>query len=205
MRKMFCRLTDVSSIYSGYPFRGRIIEKSDGSAHVVQMKEVDRLNGVRWNDLTLTGLPGRAPSRWLEHGDIVFVARGTSNYAVVADIPPGRTVLSPHFFQIRIHEDSGMLPEFLAWQINQAPAQKYFAQSSEGSAVVGVRKGMLENLEVICPPLSEQKQIMQVVHCWNEQQKVIQAMSDNHEKFIASIANKVLNKATEEVDHEHND
>lgn len=155
--------------------------------------------------MTLADLPGRAPSRWLEHGDIVFVARGASNYAVVADTPPERTVLSPHFFQIRIHEDSGILPEFLAWQINQAPAQKYFTQSSEGSAVVGVRKGMLENLEIICPPPSEQGEIMMVVHCWNEQQNVIQAMSDNHEKFMVSIANKVLNKATEEVDHEHND
>jgi len=193
---MFCRLTDVSSIYSGYPFRGRIIEKSDGSVHVLQMKEVDQLNGVRWNDLTLTDLPGRSPSRWLEAGDIVFVARGVSNYAVVADTPPEFTVLSPHFFQIRIHEDSEILSEFLAWQINQAPAQKYFTQSAEGSAVVGVRKGMLENLEIICPPLSEQKKIMQAVHCWNEQQRVIQAISDNHQQLMAAIAKNVFNKAT---------
>jgi len=194
--KMFCRLTDVSSIYSGYPFRGRIIEKSDGFAHVVQMKEVDRFNGIRWGHLTLADLPGRAPSRWLESGDIVFVARGASNYAVVADTPPERTVLSPHFFQIRIYENSEILPEFLAWQLNQAPAQKYFAQSAEGSAVVGVRKGMLENLEIICPPLSEQKQIMQAVHCWNEQQQLIQSISDKHQQLMVAIAKNVFNKAT---------
>jgi len=160
------------------------------------MKEVDQLNGVRWNDLTLTDLPGRAPSRWLEPGDIVFVARGASNYAVVADAPPERTVLSPHFFQIRIHADSGILPEFLAWQINQVPAQRYFTQSAEGSAVVGVRKSMLETLEIISPPLPEQKKIIQAVRCWNEQQQVIRAMSDNHQQLMAAIAKNVFNKAT---------
>jgi len=202
---MFCQLTQVATIHAGYPFRGKIIEKSDGCAHVIQMKEMDRLNGIRWNHLILTDLPGRSPSRWVEPGDIVFVARGVSNYAVVADHPPEHTVLSPHFFQIRLLEGSGILPEFLAWQLNQAPAQKYFAQSAEGSSVVGVRKGLLENIDVICPPLSEQKKIMKVVHCWSEQQQVIQAMSDNHEILMASIASKVFNKATEEIDHERND
>jgi len=202
---MLCQLTRVATIHAGYPFRGRIIEKSDGLAHVVQMKEVDRFNGIRWRDLTLTDLPGRAPSRWLEAGDIVFVARGASNYAVVADTPPGHTVLSPHFFQIRLHEGSAILPEFLAWQLNQAPAQRYFAQSAEGSSVVGVRKSLLEDLDIICPPLSEQQKIMQAVHCWREQKNVLQAMSNNHEKLMASIANKVLNKPKEEVNHERND
>jgi len=124
---------------------------------------------------------------------------------VVADTPPEHTVLSPHFFQIRLHEGSGILPEFLAWQLNQAPAQKYFAQSAEGSSVVGVRKSLLEDLDIICPPLSEQQKIMQAVYCWREQKNVLQAMSNNHEKLMASIANKVLNKPKEEVNHERND
>jgi hypothetical protein len=191
---MFQELSTVASIHLGYPFRGKIIEKPDGYVRVVQMKQVDSLNGIRWNDLTFTDLPGRTPSRWLESGDVVFAARGITNYAVVADNPPEHTVLSPHFFQIRLHENSGMLPEFLAWQLNQTPAQKYFTKSAEGSAVIGVRKGLLENLEVICPPLAEQKKIMQAVRCWNEQQRVIQAMSDNHEKLMAAIANNVFNK-----------
>ena len=195
---MFYSLTEVATIHAGYPFRGKIIEKSHGCVHAVQMKQVERLHGIKWDDLVLTDLPGREPSRWLESGDVVFVARGMKNYAVVADNPPAKTVLSPHFFQIRLRKKPEMLPEFLTWQINQSPAQKYFAQSAEGSAVVGVRKGILEELEVICPPLLEQEKVMQAVHCWIEQQQVIQAMSDNHQKLMAGIASYVFNKSSGE-------
>jgi len=191
---MFCQLIQVATIHAGYPFRGRIIENSDGCVRAVQMKQVERANGISWNNLTLTELPGRAPSRWLEPGDIVFAARGLANYAVVADKPPAHTVLSPHFFQIRLCESAEILPEFLAWQLNQSPAQKYFAKSAEGSAVTGVRKSLLESLEIICPPLIEQEKLLQAVDCWSEQQKVIQAISDNHQKVMAGIANNVLNK-----------
>lgn len=191
---MFCQLTQIVTIHAGYPFRGKIIENSDGCVRVVQMKQVEPQNGIQWNNLTLTVLPGRAPSRWLEPGDIVFAARGITNYAVVADNPPEHTVLSPHFFQIRLLSNAAILPEFLAWQLNQAPAQKYFAKSAEGSAVIGVRKGILENLEIICPPLNEQQQIMEAVNCWSEQQRIIQTMSDNHQKLMAGITNHVFNK-----------
>jgi len=57
-----------------------------------------------------------------------------------------------------------------------------------------VRKSLLESLEIICPPLIEQEKLMQAVDCWSEQQKVIQAISDNHQKVMAGIDNNVLNK-----------
>jgi len=37
------------------------------------------------------------------------------------------------------------------------------------------------------------------VHCWIEQQQVIQAMSDNHQKLMAGIASYVFNKNSGEL------
>jgi len=87
-----------------------------------------------------------------------------------------------------------VLPEFLAWQLNQAPAQQYFKKAAEGSSVVVIKKAQLESMEIACPPLAEQKKIIQAVRCWREQQEIIQALSDNHQKLMAGIADHVFNK-----------
>ncbi len=193
---MVCKLIDISTLFSGYPFREKIAEKADGSACIVQMRNADPKSGIHWDDVIRTDLPGKEPSAWLKDGDIVFAARGRNNYAILAQGCLGRSTLSPHFFQIR-PDASKVIPSFLAWQLNQQPAQKYFAMSAEGSAVVGIRKAVLENIPLQLPKIEEQQQIMKAVKCWEKQQLVIQEMIENHHDLMKAFAVKVLNRSLE--------
>jgi hypothetical protein len=191
---MVCKLIDISTLSSGYPFRGKIVEKADGSTCIVQMRNVNLKSGIHWDDVIRTDLPGKEPSAWLEDGDIVFTARGRSNYAILVQRCLERSTLSPHFFQIR-PDASKVIPGFLAWQLNQQPAQKYFAMSAEGSAVVGIRKAVLENTPLQLPAIEQQQQIMKAVNCWEKQQVVIQEMAENHQELMKAFAVNVLNRS----------
>jgi hypothetical protein len=99
---------------------------------------------------------------------------------------------------IRIGAEKNLLPEFLAWQINQAPARRYFASSSEGSFRVSIRRPVLEALPITIPPIEQQQKVVQFIRCWKQQQKAFRALEDNNEKLMAGIANNVLNKTSEE-------
>ncbi len=169
----------------------------DGSVRAVQMKDVDLLSGIDWSGAIKTELSKRRPDMWLENGDILFAARGINNYAVVATGCPPKAVVSPHFFHLRVKSDAQLLPEFLAWQINQAPAQKYFRKFSEGSAVVGIRKSVLSELPVLAPSIEEQRKVVDMIECWKKQRVAIEMLSENHNQLMAAIANKVLNNQSD--------
>lgn len=190
-------LKDAADIVSGYQFRGKIPEISNGSVNAVQMRNVNALLGIDWNGVTRTELLKSVPSMWLEDGDILFAARGANNFAVVAASCPPRTVLSPHFFHIRVRDKERLLPDFLAWQINQSPMQKFFRKSSEGSDVVGIRKAVLERAEVVVPSLDEQRRVVNMIECWGRERLAIDALAKNHMDLMAGIAEVVLNRNSE--------
>ena len=54
------------------------------------------------------------------------------------------------------------MPEYLAWFINQPPAQAYLAQQSRGTLVKLLPKNVFEELEVPVPPLPVQRQIIEI-------------------------------------------
>ena len=67
------------------------------------MKNVLLGQGVAWNDCAETQIAGRQID-WLRAGDVLFLARGTRNYATLIDETLGNrnVVAAPYFFVIRL-------------------------------------------------------------------------------------------------------
>lgn len=141
----------VADVRQGYPFRGAIPEAPTGNVRVIQMKDLTRAGLRDCDSLITTEVDGRKGPDWLRDQDLLFVARGTSNYAVLLDDPPQRTVCSPHLYVIRVTQLQRLLPGFLAWQLNQLPAQRYLHQSAEGSHQLSIRRTELEKVEIRIP------------------------------------------------------
>ncbi len=189
------QLKDIAVFRAGYPFRGRVPEVSGGEARVIQMKDVDPELGVAWKRLTRTELTGRKDPQWLKPGDVLFVARGFRNFAVHLDELPGPTVLSPHFFHITLKPDAGILPAFLAWQINQEPAQQKLRASAEGSNLPSIRRAVLEVLPITVPPLEKQEKIVALVRTWRHEQAVLRALTKNMKQTMTGLAQQLLHEA----------
>ena len=186
------KLKEIANIRAGYPFRGKIKEVQGGGARIIQMRDADPEDGVQWSGLIATDLPGKRQPDWLKPGDLLFVARGYRHFALHLDKVPGPTVLSPHFFHLTVREDARVLPGFLAWQMNQEPAQHYLRKSAEGTQVLNIRRQVLEDLPIVVPSLQKQETISRLNTAWRREQRVFKALADNRKRLLFALARQVL-------------
>jgi hypothetical protein len=153
-------LQEISEIRAGYSFRGRVEPALDGAYSVVQIKDLDEGAFLAAKDLMKTNLPDVNPNHLLQRGDVLFTSRGARKQAVVVDEVAPNTIFGSQFFVCE--PTQGIDPAYLAWYINQTPAQRYFEENATGSNVRIVTKEVLGRLLVVVPPLARQKKIADV-------------------------------------------
>lgn len=185
----------VVVLASGYPFRGSIDEAVGGDALAVQMKDVDPEIGVQWAGVTRTMLGGRKGPKWLAAGDVLFVSKGARFYAVCIDQPPSPAVCSPHFFHLRIAAQVSLLPEFLAWQINQPPFQRQLQQAAEGSSQLSIRRPVLESLTLTVPSLADQQRIVTLAELAHQERRALHHLLHNREQQLHALAEDLAQSA----------
>ena len=181
-------LEDCAEVRAGYPFRGAIDEVPDGGIRVVQMKDVDPTGTVQWAATIRTDIASRKAPDWLEPGDILFVSRGNRFYAVCLDPPPFAAVCSPHFFHLKVRPAAGVLPRFLAWQLNQPPLQRKLQAAAEGSSQLSIRRPELEALPISVPSIDHQQRIVQLIDAARHERALLQALIRNREQHLEAIA-----------------
>lgn len=184
---MNSELTSHVDVQAGHPFRGSVPEDLDGNAYALQMRDVSLTGVVDWAALTRTSLDRHKSAVWLQPGDVVFVARGMRNYALCLEDVPLPTVCSQYFFLLRV-KSTGLLPEFLAWQINRAPAQRYLAKNAEGSDQLSIRRGVLEALPIVVPPLEQQHRIVALARDAGRERQVLETLIRNRERQLDALA-----------------
>jgi len=186
------KLKQIATINAGYPFRGKIPEVPGSAVVAVQMKNVSLTEGIRWSDCLETELTGKREPDYLTTGDILVAARGSHNYAVQVDQLLAATgkqaVAAPHFFVVSLKKKD-ILPEFMVWLLNQAPAQRYFEQNAEGTLTKSIRRSVLEDAPIIVPPLAKQRAIIAMANTLGEEQRLIQRLVNNGERMMGAIAN----------------
>jgi hypothetical protein len=181
-------LGDATTVRSGYPFRGALAEVHSGGVLVAQMKDIDPALGVEWDGVLRTELTGRKEPDWLQAGDILFVPRGQRFFAACVGPPPGLAVCGPHLMQLRVRPGSGVVPHFLAWQINQPPIQKQLRVAAEGSSQLSVRVSEIESLNLALPPVEHQLRIVALAEAAARERQVLSRLILNREQELAAIA-----------------
>jgi hypothetical protein len=178
---MKTKLKELVEIQIGYQHRDRIEAASVGSYQIIQIKDVDTDNRF------LAEFPAPAPHRlWMgslyrvtpktkpecyrvEAGNVLFLSRGTRYLAIpitpeyVQPFPDSwEQIIAIYFFYILRIRAQGILPEYLAWFLNQPPAQVMLQGISQGSGTTMVSKAAFGDLTIDVPALATQKQIVQL-------------------------------------------
>jgi restriction endonuclease S subunit len=122
----------------------------------------------------------------LRHGDVLFAAKGTKNFAAWYENKNLPAVASTSFFVIRFHEKfrNKILPEFLVWFINQPVSQKFLKGNAIGTNIVSISKSVLETLEISIPDIQTQKAILKISELRNSEKKIKQQIETLREKLI---------------------
>ena len=188
------RLSDIADIRSGHPFRGSIEPDIKGDVHVVQVRNTKATGEIIQDEVIKTTLTSKKQPDWLKSGDILFVAKGAKHYSALVEDLPKQTVCSPHFFLVRIKTALKDLvtPEFICWQLNQLPAQRYFQSTAEGSLYLSVRRQILEYVPITMLPIEKQRQLTAMHRCAVKEQKVLQQLIENRQQQLDAIAHRAL-------------
>jgi hypothetical protein len=187
---MAIALSDFVDVQAGHPFRGSIPEDPAGNAYALQMRDLTPAGVADWATLTRTSLDRHKTAVWLQPGDVVFAARGQRNYAVCLEAVPVPAVCSQYFFLLRV-KSAALSPEFLAWQINRAPAQRYLASNAEGSDQLSIRRGVLEAMPLVVPPLEEQQRIVALARAVSRERQLLETLIRNRERELDALARQL--------------
>jgi hypothetical protein len=129
----------------------------------------------------------RAPERYLvRDGDVVFQARGTRNLAFALRGVPAKTLASNHFYIVRMRSDA-VLPEYLAWFVNQLPAQAHLTGKAQGTTMMLVSKETFETLEVDTPPLDVQRMIVELVALRQHERELVENLECRRDTLIRRL------------------
>lgn len=158
----------------------------EGEIVYLQAKHFDEnglLIGLLHPDLSAESISGK---HLLKHSDILFAAKGTKNFAAWYESKNLPAVASTTFFVIRLKENiiNKILPEFLAWYINQPVSQKFLKGNAMGTSIASISKAVLEELEVSIPDLQTQKTILKITYLRNSEKKLQQQIEILREKQI---------------------
>lgn len=184
------RLCDIADIRLGHPFRGTVKQYDKGDVNVVQVRDTGPTGEINQATLVQTELSTKKQPDWLQNGDVLFVAKGAKHYSALVQQVLEHTVCSPHFFVVRIKAEfkDMILPDFLCWQLNQQPAQRYFKATAEGSMYLSIRRQVLENVPIKVLTLEKQKQLTAMHRCGVKEQKVLQKLIENRQQQLEAIA-----------------
>jgi restriction endonuclease S subunit len=180
-------LVEVAEIAAGHPLRSAVDEFPAGDTGVIQMRNVDPETGVDWGNVSRVELPPARRIEFLNQGDVIFSTRGARTYAVALGAAPFPAVCSPHFFVLRTRGPA-VEPRFLAWQINQAPAQEYLQREATGSHILNIRREVIERLEIVIPSLARQAAIVAFAEDATREKRLLSALIENRQQQMNALA-----------------
>ena len=123
--------------------------------------------------------------RYLVHdGDVLFRSRGDRNTAVLAQGDDSEEAVALLPLIILRADREKLLPAYLAWYINQAPAQRHFDACARGTSMRMIPRDCLATLPVPIPPLERQKLIAETATLIGEEQALSHALAEKRASLI---------------------
>jgi len=155
---MKASLGNISEIQVGYQSREGIRAHSNGSHFLLQARDFNNLHQVDWSNLTRFTPSGSTTKSEIRQGDVLFLARGQDNFAwPVTHVTTH--ILAANSFYILRPDQATILPDYLAWWLNQKPAQEYIQLNRSGSSLPFLSVSALSRIEVPLPSIDLQRKI----------------------------------------------
>jgi restriction endonuclease S subunit len=177
------RLEEIANIQPGYPFREGIEPADDGRLLVIQIKDIGSHGEVEPEGIVRVETDGIKPYFFVQPQDVLFTTRGTSRRAASVGDGFNDTIFVAQIFAIRSLAEH-VLPEYLAWYLNQYPAQEHFETYTSGTTIQNVRKAVLAALPVDVPPVTTQQLVLKIAGLRRRENELRQALEEKRTILI---------------------
>jgi hypothetical protein len=196
---MKAHITDIADINIGYQFRTKIVPTDDGTHSVIQIRDFDDSRNLRVDNLMRVNIDKPVEQFHVNKGDVLFLSRGHRNWAapIVNDLR--HAIAASHFFVIRVKKPD-VLPEYIAWYINQAPAQEFLHMNARhGTHMPLISLSAFKGLEVEVPSIDKQKKIVELSSLLEREKQLLAQLQEKRTRLINAVCLKVAKSKKEKT------
>jgi len=179
-------LVDIAEVRMGYSFRSRLETDAGGDVAVIQMKDIDDANLLHPEGLARVQMPDLKDRHLVQEGDLLFRSRGVTNSAALVGGGLGRAVLAAPMLLIRPKTEV-VEPAYLQWFINHPATQAVLAGQAAGTAVKMIGKRVLDDLQVVLPPLEKQRLIVEVARLASREAALLEELRGRRKALLEGI------------------
>jgi len=185
------RISQLAEIKSGYLFKEGLKSDKEGNVSVVQLKDVNDRGILNTRDLQRISLDKARSGNFLVVGDVLLKAKTNNPVSTVVKEQLLNTIATAHYFIISIKK-ADVLPGYLAWYLNQRPAQIYFDRNAGGTRIQVINKQLLSELEVVVPDLKIQEKIAKIYELHQREQDLVDAIKEKkHALILAQLLSAI--------------
>ena len=187
------RLSELADVKLGYQARGRVEFDPQGSYKIIQFKDIDNIEGLKIDEI-YTIVPERDVENSLVHaGDILFLSRGSRNIACTVIDQLDYTVAASNIYIVRL-KSSILLPEYLAWYINQPAAQAMLKDMAQGVTIQAIKMSAFVDLKISIPPLVIQQSVAQLTRLHQKEQGLTRRLMEKREQLVQAVCQKAVSR-----------
>ena len=181
------RLADVCTVRIGFTMRGRVRRAREVGVPTVQLRDVPPNGVVDPARLERVALD-RVPSEHLvTAGDVLFRSRSESNTATALDSGFREPALAVAPLYVLRRDPQVVLPEFLAWAVNQPHSQRHFDRFARGTNMRMIPRGVLADLRISLPDLEVQRRIVAVDSLSRRERSLSVRAAEQRRRLVARL------------------
>lgn len=154
---MKIKLSNIADIHTGFYL------KSVPGADVLylQVCDFDACGHYKNNSVPLLRTDSIKPKNLLREGDLLFAAKGATNFCSFYDSSVmGKAVASSSFLVISPFNGVEVLPEYVMWFLNRFDILKRLQSQATCGTILSISKAQLEDLDIVVPSLTLQRKIL---------------------------------------------
>jgi restriction endonuclease S subunit len=169
-------------------------EVPNGNTYYLQVKDFDKAKQEFILSEPTLELNDKTEKYLLQDGDIVFAAKGFSNFGVVYREEMGKIIPSSSFLIIRINHHSIIDPDYLCWILNREDTLMFFKSKTAGNVMPSINIAMMAEYEIDIPNIQTQKRIVEISKLQQHEQQLYEKISALHNKLIQQQLIKIIQK-----------
>lgn len=181
------RLAELCDIHSGYTARGRLEPLADGGTPAIQLRDVGTEGEAPGPVFQRYDLGDLSDRYLVRGGEVIFRSRGEPNTATVmgdAFAEPAAVIVP---LVIMRPDMERVLPEYLAWAINQPEAQRRLGTEAQGTSLRMIPMAVLERLEIAVPDLQTQRRIVDLNALAKREGHLLRQLAARREQLVSLI------------------
>lgn len=188
------RLSELTNIRSGHPFRGKVKHTPNAwNYYVLQLRDVQKECHIDLNQAVQVKLEDKKPPQILKQGDILLRARGGYYYSGLFNADTDNVIAAGQFFVLSPNTDR-VVPAYLCWYLNQPVAQQYFDKNDTGSNIPMINKSTISDLRVKLPSIDIQHKIANIHQTWLKEKKLTEQLLTNREQMLRGMCQQFITR-----------